>query len=126
MAESEAFPWINHLPEDEQTSFFLELEEAFGTALFDVCPGVAPTAQDFINRVDPIVRSWKATAEVHADPEILKALTTVHEVDFGEAPRPEPCGAILINTRHLTGSHECTKGVGHEGEHLSKHGRRWS
>ena len=36
MAESTAFPWLKHLPEDEQTEFFTELAEAFYNSTGDV------------------------------------------------------------------------------------------
>jgi hypothetical protein len=39
-----------------------------------------------------MIYAWKATAEVHADPEVYKALTQAQEGDFGPVLPPEsPC-----------------------------------
>lgn len=75
MADSHAFPWIRHLPEEEQRQFFEELSNAIGEAQLHSMPGVLVTPEAYASRLDPLIAAWKATAEVHADPELKEALT---------------------------------------------------
>lgn len=93
MADSSAFPWLKHLPDDAAREFFEELSEAFGEAQMRTMPGVLVSPQTYVEVLDPLLAAWKATAEVHADPELYKALTQDHEGGFEDnfvpAPRPE-------------------------------------
>ena len=95
MAESTAFPWLKHLPEDHAREFFNELFNAFGEAQLDTMPGVAVNAATYAKYLDAVIAPWRSTAEVHADPELYAALTADHDVeeDFVEAPRQEWQGA---------------------------------
>lgn len=89
MAESTAFPWLKHLPEDAQTEFFEEMRDAFVQM-----KGVSATPHQYVEFLDPFLAAWKSTAEVHADPELYAALTSDHgfdEDDFVEAERPTDC-----------------------------------
>ena len=38
--------------------------------------------------VTQLLAEWRHTAEVHADPDLLRALTAGESDDFGAAPRP--------------------------------------
>lgn len=78
--ESSAFPWLKYLPEDEVFEFLRDLREAINNL---------PRDAKSLGQVDVEIASWKSTAEVHADPELYKVLTTEHTADdFGDAPRP--------------------------------------
>lgn len=83
--------WLAYLPEDEQRQFW---EELFGALDDVVCDQASPSAVAYAKAAGPVLHAWKATAEVHADPVLLEALTTpLTGEDFGEvmvpAPRPE-------------------------------------
>ena len=61
----DAFAWAQFLPSDARNLFAEELTDTLlAAATIDV---YAPVAQ--------LVRDWKATAEIHADPELLRRLT---------------------------------------------------
>ncbi|SFJ79327.1 hypothetical protein [Streptomyces pini] len=76
----EAFPWVRFLPEGSVRQFLIEFVE---TARASTDLGtVGPIAQ--------VITEWKHTAEVYADPELHKALTTDHgDEDFGPVGAPE-------------------------------------
>lgn len=88
MAESTAFPWLKHLPEDAAIEFFMELHEKIGDAVMDTMPGVRTPAETYVKHLDPLIHAWKATAEVHADPAMYQALTQATEGDLGPVPPP--------------------------------------
>lgn len=84
--ERRAFPWVEHLPEDERVEFFRELY----TALSNIHHGVPnPTSAHYLGAVEEVVIPWRSTAEVHADPELYAILTADHEpADFSEVEPP--------------------------------------
>jgi hypothetical protein len=134
MAESNAFPWLKHLPEDAQREFFEELSEAFGEAQVRTMPGVLVSPATYVEVLDPLLAAWRATAEVHSDPELYKALTQDHgfdEDDFVLAHRPgEPCpDRCHSNTpddRAEDSAHWCALAPGHAGVHTSSEGFTWT
>src|SRR2546423_856090 len=73
----EAFPWVRFLPAEDVRTFVVELLETMRAA--ESLHNPAPVAQ--------VVHSWRHTAEVYADPELLKILTQDGE-DFGPVPEP--------------------------------------
>lgn len=78
------YPWIEFLPEDGQVKFVKEYAQTLNAcADLDVW---VPLAR--------ILREWKATAAIHADP-VLHALLTDEDTagDFGSALPPEVTGA---------------------------------
>jgi len=76
------FPWMRFLPAEEAREFIAEF---IATARASAELGnMAPVAA--------VIAAWKATAEVHADPELLRALTApLDEADYGPVPEP-PAG----------------------------------
>ncbi|MGH3300351.1 MAG: hypothetical protein ACRDOK_01505 [Streptosporangiaceae bacterium] len=79
-----AFPWMRFLPAPAARDFAAEFAE------------IALAAADMGNMapVVPVVDAWRATAEIHADPALRKALTTALDgSDHGRATEPEaPAG----------------------------------
>lgn len=73
------FPWMRFLPADEARAFIAEF---IATARASAELGnMAPVAT--------VIAAWKATAEVHADPDLLRALTTpLDDTDYGVVPEP--------------------------------------
>ncbi|MFF8638702.1 hypothetical protein ACF052_31360 [Streptomyces pilosus] len=74
----DAFPWVRFLPEPDFHAFAVELVDTMRAA--DSLGNSASVAQLLI--------SWKHTAEVHSDPELLAALTRDRGEDYGPAPDP--------------------------------------
>ncbi len=74
----DAFPWIRYLPEPDVHAFAVELVDTMRAA--DSIANSASVAQMLI--------AWQHTAEVYSDPELLTALTTDHDADYGPAPDP--------------------------------------
>jgi hypothetical protein len=75
----DAVPWMTFLPDRDADTFVRELVEVLrGAAAID---NLAPVAILLIQ--------WKHTAEVHADPELLAAVTREVDGDFGPVPVPE-------------------------------------
>ncbi|MGH7734722.1 MAG: hypothetical protein ACREOE_13770, partial [Gemmatimonadales bacterium] len=76
------FPWMRFLPADEARAFIAEF---IATARASAELGnMAPVAT--------VIAAWKATAEVYADPDLLRALTTpLEEADYGPVSEP-PAG----------------------------------
>ena len=74
----DAFAWAKFLPRDARDRFAQELiDTLLAAATVDV---YAPVAQ--------LVREWKSTAEIHADPELLRRLTGPIEAAGHPVPRP--------------------------------------
>lgn len=72
-----AFPWIRFLTADDAHTFLSELIDTLH-ACADLGNGAALVA---------LVNAWKDTAEIHSDPELLKAATSpLDGTDFGEVP----------------------------------------
>jgi hypothetical protein len=76
-----AFPWIRFLPDAAMREFAVEFAE---TAL-------AAAEMGNLAPVVPVIEAWRATAEIHADPELHKALTVplLDAADYGPVPEPE-------------------------------------
>ena len=62
---ADVFPWVRFLPQDDVRAFLVELVETLRAA----------ASVSNLAAVDPVVAAWKATAEIHSDPELLKAAT---------------------------------------------------
>ena len=74
----EAFPWVRFLPKDALREFLTEFAETARAAA--ELESVAP--------LGPVIASWKATAEIYADPELSKRLLAHTDGDFGPAEEP--------------------------------------
>ena len=76
---SEAYPWTKYLPDDEREQFLEEFAQELAAAA---------SIGDF-KAVAQFLHEWKATAEVHADPELARRLAGPHEITHGgRVPRP--------------------------------------
>lgn len=129
MAESIAFPWLKHLPEDAQREFFDELGEALDKTRTYSMPGVEIDPQAYVDAVDVLIVSWKATAEVHSDPELYKVLTQdggFDEGDFEEVSRPESCPSNVPHEQHSDGARWCSLSLRHGGPHMDRDGYVWN
>ncbi|MFE1960141.1 hypothetical protein [Streptomyces sp. NPDC059479] len=74
----DAFPWVRFLPEPDVHAFAVELVDTMRAA--DSLSNNASVAQ--------LLTAWQHTAEVYSDPELLTALTTDHNTDYGPASDP--------------------------------------
>ncbi|MEV0092590.1 hypothetical protein [Streptomyces sp. NPDC050738] len=74
----DAFPWVRFLPEPDVHAFAVELVDTMRAA-----ESIANNAS-----VAQLLTAWQHTAEVHSDPELLAALTTDHDADYGPVPNP--------------------------------------
>jgi uncharacterized protein DUF6247 len=72
------FPWADLLPQRDRAQFVTDFVRAFQASA--EMGQWTPLAQT--------VREWKATAAVHADPELVEQLTSPLSDDFGEVPDP--------------------------------------
>lgn len=75
----DAFPWVRFLPEADLHAFAVELVDT--TRAADSVGNSVLVAQLLI--------AWQHTAEVHSDPELLAALTSHREGDYGPVPDPQ-------------------------------------
>jgi hypothetical protein len=74
------FPWMRFLPDEAARDFAAEFAETARAAA--ELGNMAPVA--------PVIEAWRATAEVHADPALHKALTMpLDGTDHGPVPRPK-------------------------------------
>lgn len=73
-----AFPWVRFLPKPDVQQFVIELVEVLRAA--EDLDNLSPVAQ--------LLTEWKHTAEIHADPELLSALTR-DLGDLGSLPLSE-------------------------------------
>jgi hypothetical protein len=132
----ELIPWLRFLPEDAREEFFTDVINSVQESLtLDV--GDTRTAERLVTEL----AAWKATAEVHSDPELYAALTRpLDPADFVEAPRPElpvrvpgqamkpntwqpkkhrpQCGASVPHEDAEDGYYWCTREAGHTGTHV--------
>ena len=77
-----AFPWMRFLPPGAATGFVTEFTETARA-----CAGLGT-----LMPLNAVVAAWRATAEVHADPDLHKTLTTpLDGADHGPVPGPEAC-----------------------------------
>jgi hypothetical protein len=75
---AEVFAWVRFLPTDDVRVFLVELVEILRAA----------ASVGNLAAVEPVVASWRATAEIYSDPELLDAATgALDGTDFGEVPR---------------------------------------
>jgi uncharacterized protein DUF6247 len=74
----EGFPWVTLLPEADRTSFVRELTDSL-LASEDL--------QNFVP-VGQVIREWRNTAEIHADPELAKSLREPIERVHGKQAKP--------------------------------------
>lgn len=132
----ELLPWLKPLPENERREVFIDLISSVKQSL-----ELGSTGNEAIGRLVVELASWKATAEVHADPELYAALTRpLDPADFVEAPRPElpvrvpgqamkpntwqpkkhrpQCGASVPHEAAEDGYYWCTREAGHTGTHV--------
>jgi hypothetical protein len=73
----EVFPWVRFLPEMDAQAFVKEFTETARA-----CAELGSLAA-----LGPVIEAWRATAEIHADPELLKSLTTpLDGADHGPVP----------------------------------------
>ena len=63
-ALGDAFPWVEFLPEDDRRLFLDEFSRVV----------MAAAALDDYEALGQLVREWRATAEVHADPKLARRL----------------------------------------------------
>src|SRR2546430_11960523 len=76
-------PWVRFLPAgdvDQLATEFIATGEAAGAI-----GNMAPVSQ--------LLTEWRHTAEIHADPDLYRALTKRNFGDFGPLPKPETEGA---------------------------------
>lgn len=76
IAVQETFPWTGALPADAREEFFAEFVETF-----KMCKGL-----DVWKPLDQMLIEWKATAAIHADPELADALRGPHTPEEGLPP----------------------------------------
>lgn len=73
------FPWMRFLPPDEAPAFIAEF-----TQTARACAGLGT-----LMPLNAVVAAWRATAQVHADPDLFRALSApLDEVDHGPVPEP--------------------------------------
>ncbi|MDQ2873919.1 MAG: hypothetical protein M3Y33_03520 [Actinomycetota bacterium] len=70
------YPWARYLPDYELKAFAFELRDALRDGGAD--------APELMERV---VIGWRGTAEVHADPDLFRAVTAEGS-DYGPVPEP--------------------------------------
>ena len=80
-ALKDTLSWWQHLPDSDRDAFATELAQAFLVS----SSGDHPTTTDVIQ----MLREWKATAEIHADPELAQRLSEPLETP-GDHPVPIP------------------------------------
>jgi hypothetical protein len=77
------FPWMRFLPPGEARAFADEFTETARA-----CAEVGSMAA-----LQPVIEAWRATAEVHSDPDLLRRLTAPADgTDYGPVPTPEATG----------------------------------
>lgn len=74
-----ALPWVAFLPDEDRDQFLAELIE--------VAQGAAAVGN--LSPVAILLRQWKHTAEIYADPALLDILTREPDGDLGPVPVPE-------------------------------------
>lgn len=78
-AVEDAFPWTGFLPDDDRAQFITELTQAL----------VAAADLQIFAPVGQLVREWRASAEIHADPSLAKKLQApIDRADHGSVPSP--------------------------------------
>jgi hypothetical protein len=77
-ALADEFAWADVLPQPDRAQFVTDFVRAFQASA--EMGQWTPLAQT--------VREWKATAAVHADPELVQQLSSPLNGDFGAVPNP--------------------------------------
>lgn len=77
-ALADAFPWLEFLPTGDRRLFLDEFSMVV----------TAAAAVDNYEPVTQLVREWRATAEVHADPKLARRLRRPLEVNGERVARP--------------------------------------
>jgi hypothetical protein len=77
-ALAEVFPWAEFLPEADRAAFLDEFSRTI----------VASAELDNFAAVSQLLREWRHTAEVHADPELARRLTRPLEPEGGPVEPP--------------------------------------
>ena len=73
------FPWMRFLPPDEARAFVAEFTET-ARACADL---------ETLMPLNAVAAAWRVTAEIHADPDLCKTLSTpLLEADYGPVPEP--------------------------------------
>jgi hypothetical protein len=72
-------PWVRFLPAADIDALIAEFIETVNAA--ESIGNMAPVSQ--------LLTEWRHTAEIHADPDLYRALTMRSLGDFGPVPRPE-------------------------------------
>ncbi len=72
-ALGDVYPWVQYLPREERELFAEELTKAL----------LASGSIEMFEPVALLVGAWKATAEIHADPELARRLAGPHEITHG-------------------------------------------
>jgi hypothetical protein len=75
----DAFPWLEFLPSKERRAFVEEFSRVV----------VAAAELDNYAPLSQLVREWKATAEIHADPRLARRLRAPAAADGGPVARPQ-------------------------------------
>ncbi|RAY13558.1 hypothetical protein DPM19_20915 [Actinomadura craniellae] len=79
MALPDVFPWVRFLPTEDVQAFLVELVD-----VANACAELSTLAP-----IEAVVAAWRATANVHADPELRAALLAPSdEEDHGPVPPP--------------------------------------
>jgi hypothetical protein len=72
---ADVFPWVRFLPPDDVRLFLVELVETLRAA----------ESVGNVAALEPVVAAWRATAEIHSDPQLLQAATApLDGTDYGE------------------------------------------
>jgi hypothetical protein len=80
LALPDVFPWVRFLPTGQVREFLVELVETVS----------ASAELGNLAALAPVVAAWRDTAEIHADPELYRALTVpLEEDDYGPVPKPD-------------------------------------
>jgi hypothetical protein len=76
---ADVFPWVKFLATEDVRAFLIELVETIRAA----------ASVGNLAALEPVVAAWQATAEIHSDPELLRAATApLDGADYGEV---DPC-----------------------------------
>jgi hypothetical protein len=77
-AVDEVFPWVTFLPWRERKKFVDDLSRTL----------VAASSIEHYAPVGQMLREWKATAELHADPRLARRLRNAITADGDAVPAP--------------------------------------
>jgi hypothetical protein len=70
-ALGDAFPWLEFLPSADRRAFVEEFSRV----------AAAATELDMYGPMSQLVREWRATAEIHADPTLARRLRQMTDAD---------------------------------------------